>query len=109
MLILQVIVDRLTHFQIKISRSRNKIQGCLKSRGLTSDLVYYMSLQHSRECTIYVARGMSCVCVKGRVLCCCNFMKKVWIKNANSVEGLTESGQWLATNFLGQRAEAIEC
>ena len=65
--------------------------------------LYVFASRISRECTIYVSRGMSCVCVKGRVLCC-NFMKKVWIKNANTVEGLTESGQWLATNFLGQRA-----
>ena len=98
-----MLVDRLTHFQIKISRGRNKIQGCLKSRGLTSDLVY-MSLQRVlAESAQFMCPGECPVCVKGRVLCC-NFMKKVWIKNANSVEGLTESGQWLATNFWGQLA-----
>ena len=81
----------------------------IQRTNLGFSVLHVFATRISRECTIYVARGMSCVCVKGRVLVCCNFMKKVWIKNANSVEGLTESGQWLATNFLGQRAEAIEC
>ena len=80
----------------------------IQRTNLAFSLLHVFATRIIAESAQFMWPGECPVCVKGRVLCC-NFMKKVWIKNANSVEGLTESGQWLATNFLGQRAEAIEC